>query len=53
MTQRCDWPCNVQCSKEIFGDNKNAVDISALDSENCVAGKVTTATSMPGYGRKL
>jgi len=51
-TKRCDWPCQVQCSKEIFDDEKNAAAIRELDRDNCEAPAVMHSTVLPGYGRK-
>jgi len=50
-TQRCDWPCNVQCDKEIFNDVKNATQIAVLDKNNCISSQHTTISN--GYPRKL
>jgi len=51
-TKRCDWPCQVECSKEIFDDEKNATAIRELDRDNCEAPAVMHSTVLPGYGRK-
>lgn len=51
--QRCDWPCNVQCSKQIFDDTNDAAAIQALDKKNCFVPAATQhPTVLPGYERK-
>ena len=30
-TKACDWPCKVQCSKQIFGSSRNASEIQSID----------------------
>jgi len=42
----------VECSKEIFDDEKNAAAIRELDRDNCEAPAVMHSTVLPGYGRK-
>ena len=30
-TKQCDWPCKVQCNKQVFGSQQSASDIQKLD----------------------
>ena len=32
-TKRCEWPCKVQCSKQIFGGSQSASAIQSLDKQ--------------------
>ena len=30
-TKQCEWPCKIQCSKQIFGSSSSAAEIASMD----------------------